>query len=94
MMDCGARGVHAGSGTGDGLVPGEGDECCGQICVTSHLKIDHQTKVGSARIEVVRFVGCGGLATFLAPGRDTYRRTGPCGQPLFSPAKKRANILK
>jgi len=40
--------------------------------------------VGSARTEVVRFVGCGGLAPLLAPGRG---RTGPCGQPLFSAAK-------
>ena len=35
---------------------------------------------------MVRFVGCGGLAPLLAPGRGTY--AGPCGQPLFSAAKK------
>jgi hypothetical protein len=72
------------------------DESAGTnfFCVTSHLKIDHQTEVGSARMEVVRFVGCGGLATFLAPGRDTYRRTGSVWSAAFQPCKKTCNIIE
>ena len=29
-------------------------------------------QLGSARIEVVQLFGCGGMSTFLAPGRGTY----------------------
>ena len=47
--------------------------------------------LGSARIEVVRFVGCVGLAKFLAPGRNTY---GSVWSAAFQPCKKRAKILK
>jgi hypothetical protein len=47
--------------------------------------------VDSARIEVVRFVVCGGLAVFLAPGSDTY---GYVWSAAFQPCKKRAKILK
>ena len=43
-------------------------------------------------MEVVRFVGCGGLATFLAPGRDTYRRTGSVWSAAFQPCKNVQHI--
>ena len=51
--------------------------------MTNHL--------GSARTEVVRFVGCGGLAPLLAPGRGTYRFL---WSAAFQRCKKRAKILK
>ena len=47
--------------------------------------------LGSARTEVVRFVGCGGLAPLLAPGRGTY---GSVWSAAFQRCKKRAKILK
>ena len=45
------------------------------IFVYEYALILHVTlalTLGSVRTEVVRFVGCGGLATILAPGRGTY----------------------
>jgi hypothetical protein len=48
-------------------------------------------RIGSARTEVVRFFGCGGLTTFLAPGRGTY---GSVWSAAFQRCKKRAKILK
>ena len=47
--------------------------------------------LGSVRTEVVRFFGCGGLATFLAPGRGTY---GSVWSAAFQGCKDRRKILK
>ena len=47
--------------------------------------------LGSVRTEVVRFVGCGGLATSLAPGRGTYRLV---RSAAFQGCKDRRKILK
>ena len=47
--------------------------------------------LGSVRTEVVRFVGCGGLATSLAPGRGTYRLV---RSAAFQACKDRRKILK
>ena len=58
------------------------------------LVTQHESRlpyIGSARTEVVRFFGCGGLTTFLAPGRGTY---GSVWSAAFQRCKKRAKILK
>ena len=67
----------------------------GQISDARHmahmLGADFCGQVGSIRTEVVRFVGCGGLATFLAPGRGTY---GLVRSDAFQGCKDCRKILK
>jgi hypothetical protein len=48
-------------------------------------------RIGSVRTEVVHFVGFGGLATSLAPGRGTY---GLARSAAFQGCKDRRKILK
>ena len=56
----------------------------------AELKLELKS-IGSARTEVVRFVVCGGVATFLAPGRGTYRLV---QSAAFQGCKDRRQILK
>jgi len=65
---------------------------CGTDAACSSNTIrDSISRVGSVRTEVVQFVGFGGLATSLAPGRGTY---GLVRSAAFQGCKDRRKILK